>query len=44
MKRKNSNENEIFYIMQRQLYSSVIGDIMDKHGYTLQFLPSSIRH
>lgn len=36
--KKWNNEDELFNLMRHQLYTAVIGDIMDKHGYTHQFL------
>lgn len=42
MKKWNS-EDELFSIMRRELYSAVIGDIMDQQGYIRQFLSPRIR-
>lgn len=42
MKKWNS-EDELFCIMRRELYSAVIGDIMDQHGYIHQFLSPQIQ-
>lgn len=36
-------ENELFYLIKTELYSAVIGDIMDKMGLLHQFLPPSIK-
>lgn len=40
---KWNNDSELFEIMKKELYSAVIGDILDKMGYYHQFLPSRIR-
>ena len=37
------NESEMLHVMKTELYSSVIGDILDQMGYTHQFLPAAIR-
>lgn len=37
------NDDELFALMREQLYSSVIGDILDKMGYLHQFLPWRIQ-
>ena len=37
------NDNELIELVQRELYTAVIGDIMDKMGFTHQFLPPRIR-
>lgn len=37
------NDNELFEIMREKLYSSVLGDILDKMGYFHQFLPQRIQ-
>ncbi len=37
------NDDELFRIIKRELYSAVIGDIMDKQGYLHQFLPPQIQ-
>jgi regulator of RNase E activity RraA len=42
MKKWNS-EDELFCMMRRELYTAVIGDILDKYGYMHQFLPPAIR-
>lgn len=39
---KWDNDKELFSIMKEYLYSSVIGDILDKMGYLHQFLPQKI--
>ena len=37
------NESEMLHMMRTELYSSVIGDILDQMGYVHQFLPSRIQ-
>ena len=37
------DDNELFAIMKKELYSAVIGDILDKMHYTHQFLPQRIQ-
>jgi regulator of RNase E activity RraA len=37
------NDEELISLIRDQLYTSVIGDIMDKLGYLHQFLPPQIR-
>ncbi|MDY4611399.1 MAG: RraA family protein [Sphaerochaetaceae bacterium] len=37
------NDDELFPIMKKELYSSVIGDILDKLHYLHQFLPQRIQ-
>ena len=37
------DDNELFAIMRSELYSAVIGDILDKMGYLHQFLPQRIQ-
>ena len=38
-----NNDDELFEIMKKELYSSVLGDILDKMHYTHQFLPQRIQ-
>jgi regulator of RNase E activity RraA len=40
---KWKSEDEMFRIMREQLYSAVIGDIMDELGYTQQFISPKIQ-
>lgn len=42
MKSWNSDD-ELFPVMRQQLYSAVVGDIMDQYGYIQQFLSPQIR-
>lgn len=37
------NDAELFAMMRKDLYSAVIGDILDQMGYTRQFLPSRLQ-
>jgi regulator of RNase E activity RraA len=37
------NDHELFQFVRNELYTAVIGDIMDKLGYTHQFLPPGIQ-
>lgn len=37
------NESEMLHVMKTELYSSVIGDILDQMGYEHQFLPNRIQ-
>ncbi|HIZ55119.1 MAG TPA: RraA family protein [Firmicutes bacterium] len=37
------DDRELFQIIRRHLYSAVVGDILDKMGYTHQFLPARIQ-
>ena len=41
--KKWNNDDELFKLMRHELYSAVIGDIMDKQGYIHQFLSPRIR-
>ncbi len=37
------NDNELFDLIRKELFTAVIGDIMDKMGYLNQFLPPQIQ-
>ena len=37
------NDNELFRIIKEELFSAVVGDVMDKQGYLRQFLPPQIQ-
>lgn len=37
------NEAELFELMKKELYTPVVGDILDTMGYYHQFLPQNIR-
>lgn len=43
LKKMWSNDDELFDIVRKELYSAVVGDIMDKMGYLHQFLPPAIK-
>ena len=36
-------DKALFALIKEELYTAVVGDIMDKMGYTHQFLPPQIR-
>jgi regulator of RNase E activity RraA len=38
-----SSESELFGLVKSQLYTPVVGDILDRMGFTHQFLPQSIQ-
>lgn len=38
-----NNDDELFHLIREELYTAVIGDIMDKMGLQRQFLPPQIR-
>lgn len=38
-----SNDKELFEFMRKELYTAVVGDILDKMGYFHQFLPANIK-
>mgnify|MGYP002411041941 CR=1 FL=1 len=40
---KWENDDQLFSLMKKELYSSVIGDILDKMHYLHQFLPHRIQ-
>ena len=37
------NDQELMALIRAELYTAVIGDILDNHGYTRQFLPPNIQ-
>ncbi len=39
---KSMNEQNLFKLIKEKLFTAVIGDIMDKMGYTHRFLPQKI--
>lgn len=43
MSQEYTNDTELFALMKRELYTAVVGDIMDKMGFLHQFLPPAIR-
>jgi hypothetical protein len=44
MEQMGSAEEEIFQSARRELFSAVIGDVMDTMGLQQQFLPPAIIH
>ncbi len=42
MTRKYENDQDLFALMKRELFTAVIGDVMDKMGFLHQFLPPGI--
>lgn len=40
---KIDEENKLFQVMRRELFSAVVGDILDEHGYLHQFLSPKIQ-
>lgn len=44
LKKENlKNDDDLFSIIREELYTAVVGDIMDKMGFLHQFLPPQIR-
>ncbi len=37
------NDDELFELTKKELYTALVGDILDNHGYHNQFLPFNIR-
>jgi 4-hydroxy-4-methyl-2-oxoglutarate aldolase len=37
------SDSELFELIKTRLYTPVVGDILDKHGFTRQFLPQPIQ-
>jgi len=37
------NDDELFRIIKQELFSAVVGDVMDKQGYLRQFVPPQIQ-
>jgi regulator of RNase E activity RraA len=42
-RKKWKNDEELFSLMRKELFSAVIGDVMDKKGYIKQFLSPQIQ-
>lgn len=42
-RKKWKNDEELFSLMRKELFSAVIGDVMDKKGYVKQFLSPQIQ-
>ncbi|MBT3360286.1 MAG: RraA family protein [Rhodospirillales bacterium] len=43
MAKDYQNDQELFALMKRELFTAVVGDVMDKMGYLRQFLPPEIQ-
>jgi regulator of RNase E activity RraA len=43
MPKEYAGDAELFALIKRELYTAVVGDIMDKFGFLHQFLPPAIR-
>jgi regulator of RNase E activity RraA len=39
----STNDAELFLLLRERLYSAIIGDVLDLHGYRDQFLPPECR-
>ena len=37
------NDTELFQLMREQLFTAIVGDVLDLHGYRHQFLPPECR-
>ena len=37
--KEGKDDKALFALIKEELYTAVVGDIMDKMGYTRQFLP-----
>jgi len=37
------NDNELFDLVKKELFTALVGDVLDKHGYFNQFLPANIK-
>jgi regulator of RNase E activity RraA len=37
------NDNELFSLVKKELFTAQVGDVMDKMGYLHQFLPSNVK-
>ena len=40
---KWTNDTELFQLMREQLFTAIVGDVLDLHGYRHQFLPPECR-
>jgi regulator of RNase E activity RraA len=38
-----TDDTELFRLMQERLFTAIIGDVLDRHGYRNQFLPPACR-
>lgn len=43
MAKDYANDQELFALMKRELFTAVVGDVMDKMGFLRQFLPPEIQ-
>ena len=43
MVKKYSDDQELFSLMKQELFTAVVGDVMDKIGLLHQFLPQEIQ-
>jgi regulator of RNase E activity RraA len=43
MPKEYANDQELFALMKRELFTAVVGDVMDKLGFLHQFLPPDIQ-
>ncbi len=43
MAKKHADDQELFSLMKRELFTAVVGDVMDKMGLLHQFLPPEIQ-
>jgi regulator of RNase E activity RraA len=43
LKKMWDTDDELFHLVRKELYTAVVGDIMDKLGYLNQFLPPQIK-
>ena len=43
IKKMWDSDDELFHLVRKELYTAVVGDIMDKLGYLNQFLPPQIK-
>ena len=43
MAKDYQNDTELFALMKRELFTAVVGDVMDKMGFMRQFLPPEIQ-
>ena len=40
---RRRSDDELFEVVKKELFTAVVGDVMDRMGYTRQFLPPQIR-
>ncbi len=39
-----TNDTELFRLMREQLFTAILGDVLDLHGFHHQFLPPNASH